>query len=88
MSVTPIVAKLSPDQAILPFPPGKSLAVGDTILFAHAESRAGQGPSYVKGGDSVLVSLIDVIELDETDPGTGQALFQLTWKPLGRGDRP
>jgi len=72
-------------KAILPLPPGKSLSIGDTILFALAESRSGQEPSYVKGGDSVLVSLTDVTELDKIDPSTGQALFQLCWKPLGQG---
>jgi len=72
-------------KAILPLPPGKSLTAGDTILFALAEARGGQEPIYVKGGDSVLVSLTDVTELDKIDPSTGQALFQLCWKPLGQG---
>jgi hypothetical protein len=71
-------------KAILPFPPGKTLSAGDTILFALARNAAvGQEPSYVKGGDSVMVSLIDVVELDQADPATGQPLFQITWKRLG-----
>jgi len=67
-------------------PPGKSLSVGDTILFALSHTRAGHLPSYIKGGDSVLVSLTDVADLDETDPASGQALFRVSWKPLGRGN--
>ncbi len=71
-------------QAVLPFPPGKTLAAGDTILFALAHNAtAGQAPNYVKGGDSVMVSLIDVVELGQADPSTGQPLFQITWKRLG-----
>jgi len=69
--------------AIVPLPPGKSLSIGDTILFALAHTPLGQEPAYVRGGDSVLVSLTDVTELDEADPSTGQPLFQLTWKRLG-----
>ena len=30
-----------------------------------------------------MVSLIDVVELDQADPSTGQPLFQITWKRLG-----
>jgi hypothetical protein len=71
-------------NAILPFPPDRSLSAGDTILFALAHTPAGQEPCYVKGGDSVLVSLTDVTELDQADPATGQPLFRLTWKPLGQ----
>jgi hypothetical protein len=71
-------------RAILPLPPGKSLVAGDTVLFALAQGYAGLEPNYVKGGDSVLVSLTDVIELDQADPATGQPLFQLSWKPLGQ----
>jgi hypothetical protein len=71
-------------HAILPLPPGKSLSAGDTILFALAQGYSGQEPCYVKGGDSVLVSLTDVVELDQADPATGQPLFQLFWKPLGQ----
>ena len=71
-----------------PLPPGKSLSAGDAILFALSHARAGQEPCYVKGGDSVLVSLTEVTDLDETDPCTGRALFQVTWKPLGQSGTP
>jgi len=71
-------------EAVVPMPPGGSLSVGDTVLFALSQSRAGQQPSYVKGGDSVLVSLTGVADLDETDPATGHALFHLRWEPLGQ----
>jgi hypothetical protein len=72
-------------EAALPLPPGKALAAGDTVLFTLARSPAGREPSFVKGGDSVLVSLTGVTGLDETDPATGRALYRLTWEPLGRG---
>jgi len=72
-------------EAILPLPPGKSLAVGDSILFALSHSPAGQQPTFIKGGDSVLVSLTDVTDLDKTDPTSGQALFRVIWKPLSLG---
>lgn len=71
-------------EAIVPLAPGGSLSAGDTVLFALCQSRAGQQPSYVKGGDSVLVSLTGVADLDATDPATGHALFQLRWEPLGQ----
>ncbi len=71
-------------EAVVPLPPGESLSPGDAVLFALSRSRAGQEPSYVKGGDSVLVSLTDVAALDRTDPGTGHALFHLRWEPLGQ----
>jgi hypothetical protein len=70
-------------RAIVPLPPGNTLAAGDSILFALSSSRAGQQPSYVKGGDSVLVCLTEVTDLEKTDPITGQALVELTWEPLG-----
>lgn len=75
-------------EAVVPLPPGESLAVGDTILFALTQTRSGGPPSYVKGGDSVLVSLTGVTELGETDPDTGQALFRLVWEPLGQAGPP
>ncbi len=71
-------------RAIVPMPSGESLAVGDAILFALAQSAPGQEPSYVKGGDSVRVLLTDVTDLEEFDPVTGRALFQLSWEPLGQ----
>src|SRR5215212_3493929 len=70
--------------AVVPLSPGGSLAAGDSILFALSRSRPGQQPSFVKGGDSVLVMLADVTDLGTTDPVTGQALFQLGWEPLGQ----
>jgi hypothetical protein len=73
-------------RAVVPIPPGESLAVGDAILFALAQSAPGQEPEYVKGGDCVRVVLTDVIDLEETDPVTGRALFQLSWEPLGQGE--
>ncbi len=75
-------------EAIVPLPPGLTLAVGDTILFALSQSRAGQQPSYVKGGDSVMVTLTGITDLGEVDPGTGQSLFQLVWEPLGQAGPP
>ena len=72
-------------DAVVPLPPGGSLAAGDDVLFAFSQSRPGQRPSFVSWGDSVLVSLIDVVALDETDPATGHALFRVRWKPLGQG---
>lgn len=71
-------------RAVVALPVGGSLAAGDTILFALSNSRPGQQPSYVKGGDSVLVILSDVTDLGVTDPITGQALFKLSWEPLGQ----
>jgi len=71
-------------EAVLPASPDESPSIGDAILFAHSQSRAGREPSYVKGGDSVLVALTDVADLGETDPATGQALFRVSWKRLGQ----
>ena len=75
-------------EAIVPLPAGETISAGDTVLFALSLSRAGQPPSYVKGGDSVLVCLTDVADLGRIDPASGQALVQLTWRPLGQGDPP
>ena len=72
-------------KAIVPLPAGETLSAGDTILFALAHSQEGQQPVFVRGGDSVRVLLTDVDELGATDPATGQALFQLSWEPLGQG---
>jgi hypothetical protein len=71
-------------RAIVPLPSGNSLSAGDTIVFALSYTHAGQQPSYVKGGDSVRVMLTDVADLRATDPVTGQALYQLSWEPLGQ----
>ena len=75
-------------NAILPMPRAKTLSAGDSIVFAHASSQAGQETFYVKDGDSVSVSLTEVIDLGATDPATGQALFRLSWKPLGQSGSP
>ena len=74
-------------DAVLPLPPDGTLAPGDDVLFAVCHSRAGRTPSFTIWGDSVLVSLTNVIDLDKTDPATGQALFRVHWKPLGQ-DQP
>ena len=75
-------------NAILPMPGARTLSDGDSIIFALANFHAGQDPFYVKNGDAVCVSLTEVIDLEETDPATGQALFRLSWKPLGQSDSP
>ena len=76
-------------NAVLPVPPGKSLCAGDSIVFAHAAySPADQAPSYVDCGDSVRVLLTDVTDLGVTDPASGQALFRLSWEPLGQNGSP
>jgi hypothetical protein len=75
-------------RAIVPSPYGQTLLDGDTVLFALSHSRPGQQPSYVKGGDSVLVCLTDVTDLGRIDPTSGQPLVQVSWKPLGQPDPP
>ncbi len=72
-------------MATLPMPAGKTLCAGDSILFAVVASRGGKESRYVQDGDSVCVSLTRVTDLGATDPATGQALFELSWKPLGQG---
>ncbi len=72
----------------LPMPPEKTLSAGDSVVFALAHFPAGQETCYVKDGDSVCVSLTEVTDLEATDPATGQALFRLSWKPLGQMDSP
>jgi hypothetical protein len=71
-------------NAILPLPPGKSLSPGDSIIFALACPDADHEPRYVSGGDSVRVVLTEVADLASNEPATGQALFRLSWAPLGR----
>ena len=51
-------------------------------------SYAGEDICYVQNGDSVCVSLTEVTDLGATDPATGQALFRLSWKPLGQSGSP
>jgi len=75
-------------NAILPMPRAKTLSAGDSIIFALAYSHAGQETCYVKCGDSVSVSLTEVTDLGATDPATGQALYRLSWNPLGQSDSP
>jgi hypothetical protein len=75
-------------NANLPVPPEKTLSAGDSIVFALAHSHEGKDAFYVKDGDSVCVSLTEVIDLGKTDPATGQALFRLSWKRLGQSDSP
>jgi hypothetical protein len=75
-------------KAIVSLPPGETVAAGDSVLFAHSQSRPGQQPAYVKGGDSVLVVLTDVFDLGTADPASGQPLVQLSWNPLGQPDPP
>jgi hypothetical protein len=75
-------------NATLPMLPGESLSAGDSILFALAYPDANQEPCYVKGGDSVRVILTDVTDLEEKNPATGEALFQMTWEPLGQKGLP
>jgi len=75
-------------NAILPMPRTKTLSAGDSIIFALAYSHAGQETCYVKFGDSVCVLLTEVTDLGATDPATGQALFRLSWNPLGQSDSP
>jgi hypothetical protein len=71
-------------SAILPLSEGKSLAAGDSILFALSISHGHQPPCYVKGGDSVRVTLTGVTDLEKTDPATGESLVQIAWEPLGQ----
>jgi len=75
-------------NATLPMPCAKTLSAGDSIVFALAYEQAGKEPCYVKCGDSVCVSLTEVTDLGATDPATGQALFRLSWNPLGQSDSP
>jgi hypothetical protein len=71
-------------EADVPLPSGGSLLAGDTVLFALSVSRSGQPPYYVKGGDSVLVSITGVTDLGAIDPASGQALVRIAWEPLGQ----
>ena len=75
-------------NAILPMPRATTLSVGDFINFALAYFQAGRETCYVKCGDSVCVLLTEVTDLGSTDPATGQALYRLSWNPLGQSDSP
>jgi hypothetical protein len=68
----------------LSMPDAQTLSAGDSIIFAHAHSRAGQAIDYVRGGDSICVLLTEITDLGATDPATGQALFRFSWEPLGQ----
>lgn len=72
-------------RATVALPSSGLPAPGDNVVFALATARSGQGPVYVKGGDSVVVLLTEVLNLEQDDPYTGQPLIQLTWDPLGQG---
>ena len=71
-------------NAILPMPGTRTLSAGDSIIFALAYSYTGENICFVQNGDSVCVSLTEVIDLGETDPATGLALFRFSWRPLGQ----
>ena len=71
-------------EAIVPAPDDGPVLIGDAVLFAQTRSRAGRPPSFVIGGDSVLVSVTGVTDLGATDPATGQPLIRLAWQPLGQ----
>ncbi len=73
-------------RAIVSLPDGETLAAGDTVLFAHSHARSGRQPTYVKGGDSVLVVLADVSDLGISDSASGRPLLQLSWEPLRQGE--
>ena len=73
-------------NAVLPMPSGRSLCVGDSIVFALAYSPASQEACYVSGGDSIRVSLTQITDLGTVDPDTGETLYRLSWKPLGPGE--
>ena len=75
-------------NATLPMPGAKTLSAGDSINFDLAYSQAGQETCYVKCGDSICVSLTDVLDLRATDPATGKALYRLSWNPLGQSAFP
>jgi hypothetical protein len=75
-------------NAILPMPCGQTLSAGDSIVFALAYLDAGQETCFVKGGDSVCVSVTEVTDLGATDPADGEALFRFSWKPPGQSGSP
>lgn len=70
-------------ETVVTLPPGETFSAGEDLLFALAQSRPGEEPHYIKGGDSVRVLLTRVTDLEEVDVLTGQPRFQIAWKPLG-----
>lgn len=75
-------------EAVVPLPEGGSLLAGETVLFALSNSRPGEPPNFVKGGDSIQVALTGVTDLGTIDPTSGQALVRIAWAPLGRFEPP
>jgi hypothetical protein len=69
-------------------PCAQTISAGDSIIFALAYLDADQETCFVKGGDSVCVSLTEVTDLGATDPANGEALFQFSWKPPGQSGSP
>ena len=74
--------------AILPMPCAQTVSAGDSIVFALAYKHPGTKSEFVKYGDSVCVLLTEIIDLEATDPATGQALFRFSWEPLGQSSSP
>lgn len=70
-------------NAVLPMPPGRLLCAGDSIVFALARSPMSREACYVSGGDSIRVPLTEVTDLGTADPATGEALYRLSWRPIG-----
>ncbi|QEH35931.1 hypothetical protein OJF2_44880 [Aquisphaera giovannonii] len=75
-------------EAVVPAPAGTTLQVGDSVLFALSSTGPGAEPRYVKGGDSVLVSLTVVTDLGTNDPDTGRPLVRIAWTAPGPEARP
>ena len=75
-------------SAILPLERGKASFRRRFHSLCSLDFSWKPGARFVKGGDSVRVVLTDVTDLEKTDPVTGEALFQITWEPLGQDDSP
>ncbi len=70
-------------EAILPASPDESPRIGEILLFARSQSRAGRRPRSFDRGDSVLASLAEDAVLGKTGHATGRALFRDRGKLLG-----